>query len=530
MVMASASLQEDYWQSFNLLDEDIEFIYNYLLELETPLTPDELVKVLIQERIRREAEKLEKQRRAGGDVYYPKEKYPVGTKLVFPALGWQPGVVVGLREGRNPDLEPFEVIEVEFQSGDKREFAAGFTGHQLNDPSEIAHEVDSLNPDYVLEQYGDELLDALEDGLTSHNDFVRIAGRWFPLALLVDINTGHLNLAEAVLDMSGGGPLTTGQILEQIEMQSTENPKLVEFSFDYALEKDDRFDEVGPAGKVLWYLRRLEPAEVRNTPVYLRYEPVDYDRSVLSDELLALERELDDEYSPSGYIPGARTREKEVDVRLIFPHWHSGTLPLSSRVRQIFPTAYEAPRVRFMLVDGDTGEKFPGWVVLKERYVFGLKEWYEARGLTPGSLVKVSRSKNPGEVIVQVGAKRSSRDWMRTVLVGVDSGIVFAMLRQVVQAEYDERMAIAIPDVDNLEKLWLRSEKSSQPLERVVVNMVRELTKLNPQSHTHASELYAAVNLVRRCPPGPILALLASRPWFVHVGDFHFRFDDSEQA
>jgi hypothetical protein len=88
-------------------------------------------------------------------------------------------------------------------------------------------------------------------------------------------------------------------------------------------------------------------------------------------------------------------------------------------------------------------------------------------------------------------------------------------------------MAIAVPDVEQLDQIWEQKQRSPS-FERIVVNIVRELTKLNPQSHVHASELYAAVNLVRRCPPGPILALLASRPWFVHVGDLHFRFDDSE--
>ncbi len=72
--------------------------------------------------------------------------------------------------------------------------------------------------------------------------------------------------------------------------------------------------------------------------------------------------------------------------------------------------------------------------------------------------------------------------------------------------------------------------KEKPPFESVVVNNVRELAKLNPQSHVHASELYAAVNVVRRCPPGPLLALLTSRPWFVHVGDLHFRFDDSART
>ena len=73
-------------------------------------------------------------------------------------------------------------------------------------------------------------------------------------------------------------------------------------------------------------------------------------------------------------------------------------------------------------------------------------------------------------------------------------------------------MAIAVPDIEALDQVWLRVQKERVPFERIVVNTVRELAKLNPQSHVHASELYAAVNIVRRCPPGPILALLASVP------------------
>jgi len=114
------------------------------------------------------------------------------------------------------------------------------------------------------------------------------------------------------------------------------------------------------------------------------------------------------------------------------------------------------------------------------------------------------------------------------VLVGSDGGTVYAMLKQVVAAGFDERMAIAVPDVDALNTVWDRMKKERPAFERVVVEIVRELTKLNPQGHVHAIELYAAMNIVRRCPPGPILALLASRPWFEHVGDLHFRFDDTE--
>jgi hypothetical protein len=104
------------------------------------------------------------------------------------------------------------------------------------------------------------------------------------------------------------------------------------------------------------------------------------------------------------------------------------------------------------------------------------------------------------------------------------------MLKQIISTSFDERMAIAIPDAEALDTVWIQNRKNRKPFERVVVDSLRELAKLNPQGHVHASELYAVVNLVRRCPPGPILALLASRPWFIHVGDLHFRFDDSEHV
>jgi hypothetical protein len=524
--MAPFSLREDYWETFKLLDEDVEFLYNYLLELETPLTTRELIEALVNERVRREVQALERQRSSAGDIYLPKNRYAIDQKLLFPVLNWKRGEVIEVRPGRNPDLPEFEVIRVRLEDGEEREFASELEKHSLNAPPEFLQVDEMLDTKSVLRDYDDELTDRLEQGLQANPDFVRIAGRWFPRALLVDVNAGHLNLAEAVLDMEGGGPVPTSALLEQIELPSSANPKLVEFSLDLALQEDPRFDEVGPAGQVLWFLNRLEPEVVRETPSFLRYNEIDYDRSALTNEMLALERDLDDELSPFE----ARYSQEEVTVRLIFPHWRAGTLPLSARLRQLFPTAYEAPRIRFILVDRDTREQFPGWVAREKRYVFGLREWYEKNSLMPGSLVRVRRGKQPGEVMVAVDAQRSRRDWIRTVLVGSDGGIVFAMLKQTVAAAYDERMGIAVPDMENLDEVWKRMQKERQPFERVVVNMVRELAKLNPQSHVHASELYAAVNIVRRCPPGPILALLASRPWFAHVGDLHFRLDDSERA
>jgi len=66
------------------------------------------------------------------------------------------------------------------------------------------------------------------------------------------------------------------------------------------------------------------------------------------------------------------------------------------------------------------------------------------------------------------------------------------------------------------------------PLEKTIKDMLHELSKLTPQGHVHIEELYSAINILRRVPPAPILATLASSPDFVHVGDLHFRLNDTD--
>ena len=298
------------------------------------------------------------------------------------------------------------------------------------------------------------------------------------------------------------------------------NPRLAEFSLNYALQDDDRFDEVGPAGQILWCLRRLEPDYVREVPSPLQYTEIEHDRNLLTPAMKNLESQLDDELTPSEDLD-AREEISSITVSLIYPHLRAGTLPMSPRARKLFPTAYETERVRFTLVDGKTKQRIPAWVVLAHGYVFGLREWYKSHSLIPGSLVQLRKGENPGEVIVEVKSQRSSKDWVRTVMVGTDGGFVFAMLKQPITAEFNDRMVIHVPDFKTLDPVW----EKKRSFDDLVLLVMRELTKSNPQGHVHAQELYAAVNLVRRVPPAPLFALLATNPVFKHVGDLHFRLD-----
>jgi hypothetical protein len=525
MTISPLNLTEDYWNSFSVSKNDIDFINNYLFENETPQTANELVPQLIKERINQEELLVKKKQKDRGKTYLPGDKFKVGEKLVFPKFDWEEGKVTDIRSGINPSIGEFEVLSVEFEKSQIRLFAGSLPDHKLNKSLDEDENKKDSGVDNILQSHGSSIEDNLEKSLTSEEGLVRIAGRWFTKALLIDISVGHLNLAEAILDEANGQPLSTSEILENIEIPGNVNKNLLEFSMNYALQEDKRFDEIGPAGDVLWCLERLEPENVRKVPVQLRYTPIEYDRTVLTDQMLSLEAELDDELSD---LDSSETNFAEsTTISLTYPHWRAGTLPVSRKVKPLIPFAYESERIRFTLVDQKNNDEIPAWVVRKNRYVYGLKDYFEKKGLIPGSLISIHKSKKPGIVVIEAKTHRPTKEWVRTVLVGRDGGIVFAMLKQNINADYNERMIIAVPDVENLDTAREQFAKSKITFEDGVSTIMRDLTKLNLQGHIHAQELYSAVNVVMRCPPGPLLSILSTRENFIHVGDLHFRLEDT---
>lgn len=514
----------DYWgRSFVIEDADLDFLYNLLLEEETPLSSAEMAQAIIQRRCERESQAI-KRREQGTTLYRPQETFALGQQLVFAALDYAIGTVAATRPGRNPDYGEFEVIKVEFSDGrPAREFAAQLANHKLNQQNQEGGLTEVKSAEDLFAEYGPEISQKLEARLADNPDIVRLAGRWFPRSLLANINIGHLNLAEAVLDMAGGGPLPTEALLQELNLPANINARLQVFSLNHALQKDDRFDEVGPAGEVLWFLQRLEPAEVLTPPRYLAAAAPSYDRSRLNATLLALENEIEDELTPEPENPQA---VDQVELTVIYPHRRAGTLPLSTRLFPFFPTALVSPRVRFTWIDADTGQQFPGWVVRAGHYVVGLEEWYKQIDMPVGGQLVVKRGEESGTVIIKAHKRRPTREWVRTAVAsGNGQQLLFSMQKKLIGVNYDELMMVAVDNPAPLDHLWERYQHL--PFHRLVADVFRELAKLNPQSAVHAKTLYAAINVARRSPPGPIFAELLARPYYVLVGDAYWRFDQS---
>ncbi len=526
MPSPKVSSSEVYWTDFSVTDEDLDLIFNLLLEREAPLTSLEMAASLIEKRLSMLEEAAKLATEDDSHEYLPAETYEAGQVLRFPALGNATGKVVAIRPGENPDIDSFDVIQVEFEeNGRRQEFAARLKDHALNeipDPSESKGDFE--RPEFIIGNFGSLIASRLEERLEGTDDIVRIAGRWFPRPLLAEIHEGHLNLAEAILDVAEGGPLPTSSLLEHLELPEDLDPLLAEFSVDFALQENERFDEVGPAGQTLWFLKRLEPPEVLFVPPRLESGKHMVDRSRLTDDLLTLEQQLDDELSE---LEPPSEDVEEVTFSLLFPHWRVGTLPLSSRLQKLFPTAYEAPRIRFILVDGHSGDSFPGWVVRGERYVFGLEEWYRRYEVPAGGLIRVRRGEKQGEVIVEAVERRKRNDWVRTVAIHDGDRVGFTMLKRPMGTSYDDLMVVGLVDAVALDEVWLRGKQRRMSLDRLVAYAFRELAKLNPQTAVHAKVLYSGVNVIRRAAPGPLFAELVNQPYFEHVGDLYWRLDES---
>lgn len=513
------SMSESFFANFQISDNELDSIYNHLLETQTPLNKKDLSSIVIHKVIDQQKAVLSKERLGGGKVFLPRDKYSQGQTLAFPHRNWQKGKITSVRPGNNPDLPGLEVIMVEFSPTDSCEFGTNIQDHALNNPIETSEDR-NLSFEFIADQYQNAISNQLEQILSQNEDLVCIAGSYFPRSLLVDVSQGHLNLCEAVLEMSGGGPMTTQELISQVELPTDVNANLTEFSLNLALQEDPRFDEVGPAGETLWFLNRLEPEQVRTTPPTLIYTGTKVELPPDLEKYRSLGVELCDELEDECDCEEV----DEVTINLTFPHWRAGTLPLTEKLKQLFPTAYETPRIKFDFVDGNSQSVFSGWVVRPSKYIYGLKEWYTKEGFIPGSLIHVSRGKKPGQVLVKAEKQRNTKEWIRTVLVGADGGIVFALLKQMVTGTYDERMAMVIPDVEAIDQLW--DSKSRQPIEKTILNLMRELAKLNPQGHIHAQEIYAVVNLIRRCPPSEVIRVLFTQPWASHLGDLYFRIVD----
>ncbi len=514
----------EYWQEFTLSPADLEFLRNLLLDAEQPVETKALAEALIGERCRREEAELRAEL-SRGIIYQPKKRFAIGDKVLFPVFDFRLGEVIEVRPGRNPEYGEFEVITVDFGPDRRpRSFAANLTApHKLNVSTPELLIADSAEPPArLLATVAADLPAILRQQLAEQPDFATFEDRWLLRILMADVHIGHLNIAEAAIEMANA-PVETAALLAELDLPAEIRPEILAFSLNSALSADGRFDQVGPGDKRCWILRRMEPAEALETPPSLRYTPIPFDRNLIASDLLQVEWELDDEWSDEliSEPAAARMTLPTTTLLLTYPHLVAGTLPLNKHTRPFFPQG-SGERTVVTLIDGRWGQRFTAYVVHKGRYVAGLRPWFEQHKLPAGAYIVLERRDRSGEIVVDFKPKRMRREWMRKAQV-VDGKLDIQLRKGEVACEYNETIIIGDERPDEIARLRATLAFAERPLDQIVYEIFTDLAGLSQSGSVHAKTVYSAVNLVRRCPPGPIFAVLSSDPRYLTLGNGFYR-------
>ncbi|GAB4422998.1 MAG: hypothetical protein Kow0031_01300 [Anaerolineae bacterium] len=518
----------EYWKKqFQVSEKDIETVYQLILERNQPVSLDELAIFMVKQHC--DAEELaNRSELQNGKIYQPKDSYQPGETVIFPALEFASAEVLATREGRHPDYGSFNVISVRFSEGGQvREFASGFTQeHQLNASEQSLANLQGLqSPEQLYGQYRPTIAAKLQQKLADTNDFVRFQDRYYLRDGLPEFHEGLYNIADAAIDINQG-PMAADALIEQMGLASgDEIGDILRFSVNYHLANDERFDDVGPTGQVLWYLDRIEPPEAHHPPRRLQAEPQSYDISLLDDDLLDLIAEIDDELTDEEDVAPVDPDAKSVTLVLNYPHWRVGTLPLTAKTLPFFQTSVYNP-VLIEFVDGRTGDTFPGWVVNQHGYVFGLDDWYSRNKLPVGAYISLKRTDSPNRVIVDYQATRTQRDWIRMVRAA-NRRLNFQMNPAAINCKYDDLMLISDAEPAEIDKLWVTAQERKTSIYQILCDVFPELSKLNPQSTVHAKTLYSAVNVVRRVSPGVVFQELVSHACFIPMNHGYWTFDSN---
>jgi hypothetical protein len=509
----------EYWeQNFSLTEQDIEQLYNHFIEVGKPQTSAEVTRAVMEHRVSAEKQTLRRRIR-GRKVYQPRDTFAVGDEIVFPHFDFAETTVNELRKGNNPESGEFEVITVKLR-GRQRQFATGLPVDHIANLGENGVEdlLASFDSSELFAEYGEVVEPRIIDVLEGREEFIVLGGRWFVHALLADVNIGHLHLAEAVLDMSGGGPLTTDEISNFLDLDQSIPLETRMFSLNTAMLEDPRFDEVAPKNSVAWFLKRVEPETVLVTPERLRFDPVPFDEDFLTAQLKLTRREIADEWSDLPIRDGAIT---SATFTLIYPHRVTGTMPINTTIRKLLPLG-RSPRQLLTFQNETTGEQLQIWAIKKGRYLYGFSDWYTQNEVLVGAYITLKRVPDSNVILFDYVHRNRRTDDVRLATVA-DGRIKFEFQRRRIACEYDDLMVVGTDYTAAIDAIFERAKTRS--LASLIAALLPELAVLSPQQAVHAKTLYAVTNMLRRVAPDPLFAELVANPAFIPIGEHYWRFD-----
>ena len=214
--------------------------------------------------------------------------------------------------------------------------------------------------------------------------------------------------------------------------------------------------------------------------------------------------------------------EVEVSLTLIYPHRRVGTLPINSETKYVFPAA-KTPRIAMTIIDALDKQEYPCWVVHEFKYVVGLAPLYQKHHIPVGAYVYLNPTNDSSRIEIEFDTYRPRTEWIPVVERSDRDRLRCQSAKRAIGADYDDMIIVGVTNLPEVDQLGKDLQSKRVTLPTLLGQLVRELCKQNPQGTVHAKVLYSTLNILRRCPPGPMLATLVTDPDFEYVGGNYWK-------
>nr|HDM59783.1 hypothetical protein [Bacillota bacterium] len=361
----------------------------------------------------------------------------------------------------------------------------------------------------IMRRFGKVIEDKLVPALERDPRFTRFGDEWFLAELESDKVKQLVEEASEQLKRVCA-PIEAADVLDSALVPVQKTSTTV-FEVNRAIERTGRYRKVGKGDKARWVPDMTVWPPPPGKPKQLRIPPVRSKIQIGTQQLPGdLQQTLETIEDELGEPVETYHRVSQVEFAITVSHQLQGTLPLTQRTRGIFPPGDADAPVTF--IDARSGEHIPGGFSSRDRYAWGLAEWYEHYQIPAGGKIRLERTEVEGEIKIDYvpASKGLETCWLRKVSYDQSTDKLTAVTtRRTYLCEVDEDLlmhGLIFEDPQAMQK------EATQSIFDVMCQVFPVLTEQGESVHCKA--LFNCVNLVRRCSPYTVFAELSARPCF----------------
>jgi hypothetical protein len=295
-------------------------------------------------------------------------------------------------------------------------------------------------------------------------------------------------------------------VLDQVPKTST-----TVFEVNRAIEQTGKFRKVGKRDKARWVPDTAIWPPPPGKPKQMRIPPVRSEIQIGTRQLPRdLQQVLDSIEDELQEPVETYRRVSQVDFAITASHQLHGTLPLTQRTRGIFPPGDADAPITF--IDARSGESIPGGFSPKDRYAWGLTEWYETYQIPAGGKIRLERTEVEGEIKVDYvpASKGLETCWVRKVSYDQSTDELTAVTtKRTYWCEVDKDLLMHGLIFEDPQAMQKEATKSIFDVICLALPVLAEQGE-----SVHYKQLFNCVNYIRRCSPYTVFAELSSRPCF----------------